>query len=333
MRHRISFLQFRIVACLFGLALLLPTAHAAASPALNRVTIAGLNGPTSVGMLKLMETKPSFDGVPSTYEVVSTPDLMVSRLITGAADFGFLPLNLAANLYAKGIPIQLAATTGDGVLYIVSSRTDIHSLSDLKGKRIYDIARGSTPEFLLDYLLEHNGIDPHRDVTIDFTYSHIELAAQLAAGRVDLAVLPEPFVTIALSKNKSLRVVIDLQKEWEKLQDASKPYPTTAFVVRRSLAASHPEVVKQVLAAERRSIEWADAHPEQAGALAERYLGMPAGVIAKAMPRLNLRFVPAREARGAVEQFLGELFTFDPKSIGGKLPDEHFYLDLSGPGQ
>lgn len=325
MTHRVHH-RFRLAVCLFALSVLVPAVSLLASPALGHITIAGLRGPTSIGMLHLMETTPRFDETPSHYEVVSTPDLMVSRLITGAADFGFLPINLAATLAAKGIPIELAATTGDGVLYIVTSRSDIHTLSDLRGKTIYDIARGSTPEFLLDFVLEHNGIDPGHDVTIDFTYSHIELAQQLAAGRVDLAVLPEPFVTIALAKNKNLHVVFDLQREWEKIEGTNRPYPTSAFVVRRTLAENHPDVVTGVLAAERRSIQWAVDHPQGAGRLAERYLGMPAGVVARAMPRLNLRFVPAAEAYREVQRFLGVLYAFDPASIGGRMPDDRFYL-------
>lgn len=298
-----------------------------ASPLPTQITVAGLKGPTSIGMLQLMQNEPRFGGVASRYEVVSTPDLMVSRILTGSADFAFLPLNLAANLYAKGVPIELAATTGDGVLYVLSSRSDVHSLADLRGKKIYDISRGSTPEFMLDYILEHNGIDPSHDVTVDFTYSHIELAQQMAAGRIDLGVLPEPFATIALTKNKNLRVVVDLQKEWGKLEGTGKSYPTSALVVRRSLAQEHPEIVRQLLSAEKDSIDWVNAHPEAAGGLADKYLGLPGPVVAAAMGRLNLRFVSAKDAYPSVQSFLKEFLAFDAQSIGGKLPDSHFYFD------
>lgn len=301
---------------------------ASAIPAPHRITIAGLKGPTSIGMLKLMESSPTFGGVESRFEVVNTPDLMVARLVTGEADFAFLPLNLAANLYARGVPIELAATTGDGVLYVVTSRRDIHTLSDLKGKHVYDVARGSTPEFMLDYLLRRAGVDPRRDLRIDFTYSHLELTQQLAAGRVDCAVLPEPFATIAMTANRKLRVAIDLQRAWEKVQGTRRPYPTSALVVRRALAVNHPTIVRAVLDAERASIAWATAHPKEAGALAERFLALPAAVVSEAMPRLNLRFAPALQARPGVQSFLEKFFAFDPASIGGKLPNDGFYLSL-----
>jgi len=315
-----------IVAGLLVVGLFLPICSLFAVPEPTHVTIAGLKGPTSIGMLELMKSKPVFDGVASRYEIVSTPDLMVSRILTGSADFAFLPLNLAANLYAKGVPILLAATTGDGVLYVLSSRSDVHSVADLRGKTIYDISRGSTPEFLLDYVLEHNGIDPKRDVRIDFAYSHIELAAQMAAGRVDLGVLPEPFATIALSKNKNLHVAVDLQRAWAGLHQSENPYPTSAFVVRRTLANEHPALVSRVMEAERRSIGWVVSHPKEAGVIAERYLGLPGPIVAAAMPRLNLRFASAADAYPEVQAFLEEFLSFDPESIGGRLPDEGFYF-------
>lgn len=311
---------------LLVVAALVPIAHLSASPAPTRVTIAGLKGPTSIGMLHLLEQKPTIDGSSTHFEIVSTPDLMVARILTGSTDFAFLPLNLAANLYAKGVPVELAATTGDGVLYLLTSRSDVHSVADLRGKRIYNIARGSTPEFMLDFVLERNGIDPSRGVMVDYTYSHIELAQAMAAGRVDLGVLPEPFATIALSKNPRLHIVVDFQKQWARYHGGGAPYPTSALVVRRALAEQDPSLVSAFLEAERASIAWVVAHPAAAGALAERYLGMPGAVVAAAMPRLNLRFASAAAARDQVQTFLEEFLSFDPQSIGGKLPDSGFYF-------
>lgn len=289
------------------------------------MTVAGLNGPTAIGMLKLMSEAPVIGGVRTRFEVVSTPDLMVARILSGSAQVAFLPLNLAANLYAKGVPVQLAATTGDGVLYVVTSLPGVTSVADLRGKRLYNSERGSTPEFILDFVLEHAGIDPGRDLTVDYTYNHVELAQEAATGRVDLAVLPEPFAAMAIARNPKLRIVIDLQKEWGMMTGTNAAYPTTAMVITRSLGAEAPALVSALLRAERASISWANANPGAAGGLAERYIGLPAKVVAAAVPRMNLRYVPALQAEGGVERFLRELSSFDPASIGGKLPDSRFY--------
>ncbi len=287
----------------------------------------GLKGPTSIGMLALFRTPPDLgDGYRASVEAVASPDLIVARLLSGEADFAFLPINLAANLYARGAPIRLAATTGGGVLYVVTSRSDIHSLRDLAGKTLYGSSQGSAPEFIVDYLLEKSGVDPVHGLRQIFTYAHSELALALAAGRVDLAVLPEPFVSIALAKNPSLHVAIDLQQAWRTVEGSDHGYPLTGLVVKRSLAESAPKEVLRFLHAERSSMEWVIAHREEAGALAHRYLDMPAEVIAAAIPRLSLRYVPAREALPAVERFLQVLYSYDPASIGGRMPDEQFYI-------
>jgi len=299
----------------------------AEAPAERSLQIFGLKGPTSIGMLPLFGDPPDLGaGYRASVQAVSTPDLIVSRLLSGEADFAFLPVNLAANLYARGVPIQLAATTGGGVLYVVTSRSDIHSLRDLAGKTLYGSSKGSAPEFIMDYLLEKSGVDPVRGLTQVFTYAHSELALALAAGRVDLALLPEPFVSIALAKNPALKVAIDLQREWGRIEGSGSSYPLTALGVKRKLAAEDRNAVTRFLAAERSSMGWVVAHPAEAGALAQRYLDMPGEVVAAAVPRLSLRFVPAGEARTAVRRFLAVLYSYDPASIGGRMPDERFYL-------
>ena len=299
---------------------------AAAQQTPSEIRIAGLKGPTSIGMLELIHDAPVLDGTATKFEIVTTPDLMVSRILSGSTDVAFLPINLAANLYAKGVPIVLAATTGDGVIYLVTSLPGITTIRDLAGRKVYNAERGSTPEFVLDYLLERNGIDPVNGLTVDYSFSHIELAQQIAAGRIDTAVLPEPFATMAMAQNPKLHIAIDLQKAWEQAVGSSSPYPTSAMVVRRSVAEQHPALVSALLGAERQSIDWVNANPQEAGALAEKYIGLPAAIVARAMPRLNLRFVSAQASKTEVDRFLRILSSFSPASVGGKLPDAHFYL-------
>jgi NitT/TauT family transport system substrate-binding protein len=301
------------------------TASTASAP-LARVSIAGLKGPTSIGMVRFMADQPVIDGTQTRFEVVTTPDLMIARILSGAVGVAFLPTNLAAVLYAKGVPVRLAATTGDGVIYIVTSRSDIHDVRDLIGHKLYNASKGAAPEFILDYVLKGEGVDPVKDVTVDYTFTHEELAQQIAAGRIDTAVLPEPFVTLALSQNPALRVAVDLQAEWAKISGTGSTYPISALVVRTALAQGHPALVDGILQAEQASTAWVVAHPAEAGALAAQYIGIPAPVVTNAMPRLNLRFVPAATARPAVDNFLEVLAGFDPGSVGGKVPDAAFYL-------
>jgi NitT/TauT family transport system substrate-binding protein len=290
------------------------------------IQVAGLKGPTSIGMLPLFQNRPDFAaGVQAEYQVVPEPQIMLSRIMSGEVDIAAVPINLAAVLHNKGVPYRFGAVSGDGLLYIVTSRSDISSMKDLKGKTIYCIAQGSTPEFILRYTLVQNGIDPEADVNIDFTYDHVSITPQLVAGNVDLAVLPEPFVSIVAAKNPAVQPVIDLQKVWARTSGTRTTYPITAVLVKEELLRSNPEVVDAFFSVYADAIDWVIVHPKETGALAEEFMDMPAGIIASAVPRLNLHFQLPAEARPRVDELYRVLYSFAPASVGGRVPADEFY--------
>lgn len=290
------------------------------------LSVAGLKGPSSIGMLHLFENYPAFGPrAEAEYQIVDEPQLMIARIMSGEVDIAAVPINLAAVLYNKGADSRLGAVTGDGILHIVSSREDVASMEDLRGKRIYCIAQGSTPEFVLRYLLEENGIDPDEDVEIDFSFDHVAIAPQLIAGKVDLAVLPEPFVSIVASKNPEVKPVIDLQKVWAEVSGSGETYPITATLVRSSLLEEYPQVMEEFFTAYSDSVDWANGNPQEVGILAGEYMQMPAPIVAKALPRLNLRFQSPGEARERVEELYRVLYGFAPAAVGGTIPGDEFY--------
>lgn len=199
--------------------------------------------------------------------------------------------------------------------------------STLTGATVYNVGKGSTPEFVFEYLLSKNGLEVGRDVMVEYSLAQIELTQSFIAGRVRYAVLPEPFVTKALAAVPDARVLIDLQKAWAQTAGSELSYPMSAVVVRSSVAENRPEAVERFLSAYADSIAWVNENPAKAGELIERYeFGMNAGEAAAAIPRCNLVFHRAGEIREAVEAFLSVLLEFDPESVGGRLPGDPFYL-------
>lgn len=82
-----------------------------------------------------------------------------------------------------------------GVLYVVEKGDTVHSMADLAGRTILSTGKGTTPEYLLRYLLEKNGLDPDKDVKIQYCSEATEVTAQMAAAQKDaIAVLPQPYV-------------------------------------------------------------------------------------------------------------------------------------------
>jgi NitT/TauT family transport system substrate-binding protein len=292
------------------------------------IKIAGLKGPTSIGMIKLFEDKPSLgENIDSTYEVANTPDIINAKLISKEVDIAALPTNLASVMYNKTDgAYKLAAVNTFGMLYLVTNGIEINDWNDLKGKKINIIAKGSTPDFVFNYLLKQNNIDAQKDVDLDYSLTHAELAQAVIANKVDIAILPEPFVTMVTMKNKNVKVALNLQDEWKTFQGENSPISMGCIVVRSEFAKSNPEAVNTFLAEYEKSINWVNNNNAEAGVLVEKHgILSKAKLIEKAIPNCNIKFLNADDSMDTVNSFLKILYDFNPDFVGGKLPDEGFF--------
>jgi NitT/TauT family transport system substrate-binding protein len=287
--------------------------------------VAALKGPTGIGMIKMFRDGPSLgDKVGAEYTAYASPDVLVPKLVKGEIDIAALPGNLAANLYNRGAPYRLAAVIGSGVLYLVSTDPSVDGLESLAGRTLQNVAKGSTPEFVVRHILREKGLEA--SVDLRFQYNHAELAQLLVAGRETTGVLPEPFATKVLRAVRGARIAADFQKEWAAIHGGEGLYPMTVLVAKKSLYEGDARILENFLLEFRKSQEWVLARPGEAGALAEKLqFGLSAEEAAAAIPRCNLVFADSVSARPALEDFLGIFLDFAPESIGGKLPDEGFY--------
>lgn len=292
------------------------------------ITFAALKGPSGIGMIKLFDSPPIAAG--SVVQMVAVPnaDLMAAKVISGEYDVAVLPINMAAKLRSAGIPIVLAAVVGDGMVSFLTSDSSIHSLSDLKGKEIYIAGQGATPDFLMQRLLSKAGLNLAKDLHLSYSLPYPEMAAALAGGKIQYAVLPEPFATLALSANPSLTSPLNIDDLWLSATGQAS-YPMTALIVDSRLAADKPEAVRALLFAVASSVEWVTSHPSEAGILVEKHdLGLKAKIAEKAIPRSAYVFEKSKEARPAIEALLTVFLETSPSSIGGRLPDDGFYANF-----
>jgi len=296
------------------------------SKSVKIVNIASLKGPTSIGMIKMHEENPSLgENITVSYEIAASPDIMISKLLSGEVDIAALPTNVAAKLYNKGINYKLAAITGGNVLYVLSQKDLAGSWINLKGKKINVISKGSTPDVVFRYLLEKNDIDTANDVTLDYTLEQVELSQLMIGGKAEIAVLPEPFVTMVLAKNANVKLAFDFGKEWADLRDGQS-IPMSCLVVNANLAESNPEIINEFLKKYKESILWANSNIADAAKLVEKFkIGMDAATAMEAIPRCNINYTDSNQAKILVNDYLKTLFDFSPEDIGGKIPDEKFY--------
>lgn len=304
-----------------------PETSAPANPV--DMNIVALKGPTAMGMVQFMNAVDEGTIADNNYNfsIVAAVDEVTPKIVQGQADIAAVPANLASVLYnnTKG-GVQVLAVNTLGVLYIVERGDTVKSVDDLKGKTIFASGKGATPEYALNYILEENGLLDA--VNIEWKSEHTECVAALTANENAIAMLPQPFVTTAQSKDSNIRIALDLTKEWDKLQaGATEPSAliTGVVVARTEFVKEHPEAVAAFMEHYQASVEFVNANTQEAANLIEKYDIVPAAVAVKALPYCNITFIEGAEMKDKLGGYLGVLFEQNPKSVGGALPGDEFY--------
>ena len=310
---------FFVVLLAFG-----AVAHAEAAEK-TTVRIGSLMGPTSMGLVQLMHNEDAQNAYSFTVE--ATADAITPALIRGDLDIALVPANLASVLYNKTEgALQVVAINTLGVLYVLENGETIKSVADLKGKTIYSTGQGTTPEFALNYILQKNGLDPAKDVTIEFKSEAAEVASAMLADAAAVAVLPQPYVTAVLMQNEGVRVALSLTDEWDKVGEGSA-LVTGVAVVRKEFADANPDAVKAFLTEYAASTAYVNANPAEASAWIEQ-LGIvaKAAIAEKAIPACNIVCITGDEMKTKLSGYLSALYEQNSESVGGTLPGEDFYL-------
>ena len=293
--------------------------------------IAGMKGPTTMGMVKLMaddeagETRVDYD-----VQMFGAADEIVPLLVKGELDMAAVPANLASVLYAKTEgAIQVAAVNTLGVLYVVETGDSVTSIEDLKGKTVYSTGKGTTPEYVLNHVLRANGIDPAADLTIEYKSEATEVAAAMqAAGEGAIALLPQPYVTSLSAQLEGVRVALDLTEEWNKVSQTQ--LITGVLVVRKDVLAEKEAEFKLFLEDYAASTAWVNENVQAAAELVAGYGIIPKAPLAqKAIPACNITYMDGDEMQAAVSGYLSVLHEQDPAAVGGSLPGEDFYYHAS----
>lgn len=290
------------------------------------IRIGGLTGPTSMGMVELMETSENGTAANSySFTIAGSADELTPEIIQGKLDIAAVPINLAAVLFnnTDGAVSMLAVNTL-GVLYITEKGNEINTLSDLKGKTIYATGKGTIPEYVLRYLLTEDGLDPDRDIEIEWKTEPAEIVALLSEPGGGIAMMPQPYVTIAQTQIDELRTVIDLTEQWNKLDNGSSLI-TGVLIVNNEFAEKYPEQLNAFLEEYEKSTQFVNSNTKQAAQLIEKFGIFKASVAEEAIPYCNITYLDGREMKEAAEGYLDILFEYNPKSVGGSLPGDGFY--------
>lgn len=293
------------------------------------VKVGALKGATTLGLLPL-EDKAANGEASENYEfsMMTAADELLPMMIKGELDIALLPSNVASILYQKtngGVTVIDINTLG--VLYMVSGDSSVTGVEDLAGRTIYLTGKGTTPDYVLHYILSGNGMDADSDCTLEYKSEATEVAALLAENPDAIGLLPQPFVTAACAQNDALSVILDMNAEWEKLQgeDGSR-LVTGVTVVRNEFLQEHENAVAAFMEEHQASAQSMNSDVENGAKLAAA-----SGIIAKepialkAIPKCNITYIDGADMKQALSGYLEVLYEQNPESIGGALPGDDFY--------
>jgi NitT/TauT family transport system substrate-binding protein len=283
-----------------------------------------------MGMIKMIDSLSNTENSTIEIRIYNEPVQVRKLMLENAVDLAILPTTMGAILYNKAIPYQLAAIPVWGTLYLFGTDSTIRAWSDLKGKRIHLMGKGMTPDVLFKYLMLKNGIDPDKDVELDYSFpTHIDLANAVAAEKADLAVISEPMVSIVMQKNIKVHALFDLNKEWKKVHSET-PIAQTAFLVKSSFAKENTEKLIEILEHYKYSTDWVNNNIDSAAALIVKHQILPTIEVAKqSIPRSNLHVEIASDIKPEIYNYLEIFYSLNPDIIGGKIPDDQFIIDIN----
>lgn len=301
----------------------------------GEVRVGSLKGPTSLGLLFLMDSaRKGETSLSYEFQMAVGAEELLGMMTRGELDIALVPANVAAVFYQRsdgGIAAVDINTLG--VLYLITGDSDVDSVADLKGRTIYLTGKGATPEAALLYLLRQNGLN-EEDCTLEYKSEATEVAAVLAENPDALGLLPQPFATAALMKNQKLKAVLDMNREWERVQDDGSGMVTGVTVVRREFLEAHEDRVKEFLRDHQESAAAINGNPEEGAALA-----VEAGIVTgeetavQAIPLSNITCITGTEMKERLQGYLEVLADFRRELVGGSLPGEDFYYDGNMTGE
>lgn len=290
------------------------------------ITLGVPASPPTLPILRMMESKALGENVELKLDIWSEPETLIAMTQDGAHDMFAFPLTVVSTLYNKGVGIRLMNVNTWGVTYFITSDPEFKTWTDLKGKTLYVPLHSSPPDALSQYFLSEAGLTVGTDVNIVYGSSS-EIASLLGSGEAEYGVMLEPLVTKILQSSEKLRIAFSFEEEWQRVNDTDTKIPNAGFGAAQKFIDENPELTAQFQKAYEEAVKWVNENPAEAGVLAEEHLGLPAKVVEKAIPNMGLEFKKTGDAKEELDMLYQLLFDFNPKMIGGKIPDSGMYYD------
>lgn len=286
------------------------------------------DGLTAIAVSKLIKEKPEIrPGYNVSYTIEQNSDSLVTSVMKSEPDIAIVPSNVAATVYNKNKEYKIAGTIGFGSFYIGTTNEN-QTLNDLKGKEVYNIGKGLTPDIITKTILKAKGIDVDKDINFSYVNTVNELAPVILAGKAQYAVIPEPALSTVQSKNDKFNVILDLNEEWKKINNSEYGYPQSTIIIKKELLDKDKEFIGEFLKQVKDATQWIYNNKETVGSYCEE-IGVSAKkpIVVKAIDKSNIKFVDIKDSNKEYKTYFERLNEFDPKTIGGSIPDDEIFME------
>ena len=287
------------------------------------------DGIPAISVAKMIKEKPEIDENHNIdYTIEQSSDTLTTSVMKGEADIAIVPSNVAAIAYNKNKEYKIAGTIGWGSFYIGSSDPEVTSIEGLKGKEVYNIGKGLTPDIITRCILNDKGIDSDDDINFTYVDGVSELAPVILSGKTKYAVIPEPALTTVQSKDENFKVIADLNSEWKLLNNTEFGYPQSTLIIKSDLIDNDRNFVDKVLKEVNESCKWVYTDKEKLGDYCEE-IGVSAKkqIIVEAIERASIEYVDIKNCYNEYDIYFRKLNQFDPKTIGGNIPNDEIFME------
>ncbi|MDK2564838.1 ABC transporter substrate-binding protein [Romboutsia sedimentorum] len=284
------------------------------------------DGLPSIAIAKLANENTHIqEGYEIKYTIEKTPENLSTSVMKQEPDIAIVPSNMAAIAYNKTSNYQIAGSVGNGSFYLVSTK-NIKGFEDLVGGKVLNSGKGLTPDITVQSVLTDKGIDP-ASINFDYVNSTSELIPLLATGKADTGFVPEPALTMLMNKNPNIKIIKSLNDEWKQTKKSKDGYPQSTIIVKSDFAKENQEFIGLFLNAVSDSVDFANINGSDVGDYAKKLgASVEPKIINKSLERANLKFISIKDSINDYKNYYQNLFDFDAKSVGGKIPDEGIYF-------
>lgn len=284
------------------------------------------NGLPALSVVKMINDNKEISGKKIEYKLEKISESLVMNFLKKESDIGIVPSNLAGQLYNKNLNYKIIGTVGWGSFYVIS-RENLEDIKDLKGKEIYTIGKGLTPDIMLQTILEENGINPAKDLKINYLSGGNELAPLYLAGKVNIAMVSEPVLSKIMSKDNKTKINFNMNDEWKKIFKNNTGFPQSTLIATEELVEEDPEFVSKFITELKNSIEFIySENSDKEKYIAESKITLDISILNEVIKRANIKFVPANDSKEVYKLYFEKIEKTNSKAIGGKIPDEKIFM-------